>query len=222
MHDWAGNEWCKNCKLNEGRKLLMKEKQVKLLMTIAGVGILSMLVWGYSGGIAWADDEQVLEKKATTLNSTPASSQNDESRAKALAKQFNVPESRVAEMRNQKMGWGEITISLAMAQHMSATSKTPLTTEQALTKIQRLRSEKMGWGKIAKEEGFKLGPVVSAVDRGEQTLKTADRGAAERSESKASTDLPDKSDKMDRGDRAERPQHPDRPEHPDRPGRAGR
>jgi hypothetical protein len=201
-----------NC--NEGRKLLMK-KRVKLLMTIAGVGILSMLVWGYSGGIVWADDEQVLEKKATTLNSSAASSQNDESRAKALAKQFNVPESRVSEMRNQKMGWGEITISLAMAQHMSATSKTPLTTEQALTKVQQLRSEKMGWGKIAKEEGFKLGPVVSAVDRGEQTLKTADRGAVERSEGKTSTDLPDKSDKMDRGDRAERPQHPDRP------GRAG-
>ena len=197
------------------------KKRVKLLMTIAGVGVLSMLVWGYSGGIARADDEQVLEKKATTLDSSASSSQNDESRAKALAKQFNVPESRVTEMRNQKMGWGEITISLAMAQHMSATSKTPLTTEEALTKIQQLRSEKMGWGKIAKQEGFKLGPVVSAVDRGEQTLKTADRGAVERSERKASTDRPDKSDKMDRADQAERPQHPDRPEHPDRPGRGG-
>ncbi len=198
------------------------KKQAKLLMTIVGVGILSMLVWGYSGGIVWADDEQVLEKKGTTLNSSAASSQNDESRAKALSKQFDVPESRVTDMRNQKMGWGEITISLAMAQHMSATSKTPLTTEQALTKIQQLRSEKMGWGKIAKEQGFKLGPVVSAVDRGEQTLKTADRGAVERSESKTSSDRPDKSDKMDRADQAERPQHPDRPEHPARPERPGR
>src|SRR5712692_3727889 len=180
------------------------KKQAKLLMTIVGVGILSMLVWGYSGGIVWADDEQVLEKKGNTLNSSAASSQNDESRAKALSKQFDVPESRVTDMRNQKMGWGEITISLAMAQHMSATSKTPLTTEQALTKIQQLRSEKMGWGKIAKEQGFKLGPVVSAVDRGEQTLKTADRGAVERSESKTSSE------------------HPDRPEHPARPERPGR
>ncbi|HEX9285256.1 MAG TPA: hypothetical protein VF879_06260, partial [Nitrospirales bacterium] len=76
------------------------KKRVKLILTIAGVGILSMLVWGYSGGIARADDEQVLEKKATTLDSSASSSQNDESRAKALAKQFNVPESRVTEMRN--------------------------------------------------------------------------------------------------------------------------
>ncbi len=204
------------------------KKQAKLVMTMAGAGILSLLVWGNNVGVVWADDEQVLEKKATALNSATASSRHDEARVKALAKQFNVPESRVTELRNQKMGWGEVTISLAMAEHLSATSKTPLTTEQALKKIEQLRGEKMGWGKIAQELGFKLGPVISKVERSETSVKTADREATEKLDHKAKGDRPekaergDKADRPDKVDRAERPERMERAERSARPERPGR
>ncbi len=181
-----------------------------LLHVIAAFSAVSLLMLGSVVSVAWADEEQTLVQKATAINSTTTSSQQEQARAQALAKQFKVSEAQVTELRNQKMGWGEITISLAMAEHLSATSKTPLTTEQALTKIEQLRSEKMGWGKIAQDLGFKLGPVVSAVEGGEKTIHTADRGAGVRMEQST------KAEKAERAERAERPARVDRPERPGR------
>jgi len=194
----------------------------KLLSTMAGLGIASVVVVGTIPGIAWADEERTLEQKATDMNKASTSPKQDVARTQALAKQFNVPESRVADLRNKKMGWGEITISLAMAQHLATTSKTPLTTDQALTQIEQLRSEKMGWGKIAKDLGFKLGPVVSAVDRGEKATLTADREAGERADHKAKAEQTEKTEhaeKAQRPERIERPERSERHERPERPGR---
>src|SRR6185436_18929157 len=79
----------------------------------------------------------------------------------ALSKQFNVPANQIESMRTQKQGWGEITIQLSMAQHLTQTDpKTYPTMNDALAKIQTMRNDRMGWGKIAKDLGFKLGPVV--------------------------------------------------------------
>jgi len=187
---------------------------------VAGFCFVSVLTLGTVAGIAWADDERTLDQKATAINKASTSPKLDEARAQALAKQFNVPESQVTDLRNKKMGWGEITISLAMAQHLATTSKTPLTTDQALTKIEQLRSEKMGWGKIAKDLGFKLGPVVSTVDRGERAIHTADREAREeRAEKVEHAEKAQGPEKMERLERMERPERVERPERPERPGR---
>lgn len=180
-----------------------------VLHVIVAFSAVSLLMLGNVVSVAWADEEQTLTQKAAALNTT-TSAQQKGARVQALAKQFKVSEARVTELRNQKMGWGEITISLAMAEHLSATSKTPLTTEQALTKIEQLRSEKIGWGKIALDLGFKLGPVVSAVERGEKTIHTADREAGVRMEQST------RAEKAERAERAERPVHVDRPERPGR------
>ena len=195
---------------------------------IAGFCFVSVLTLGTIAGIAWADDEQTLDQKATAMNKASTSPKLDEARVQALAKQFNVPESQVTDLRNKKMGWGEITISLSMAQHLATSSKTPMTTEQALTKIEQLRSEKMGWGKIAKDLGFKLGPVVSTVDRGERAIHTAEREAVERVEHKAKAEQAEKAERAEKAQRQERMEHPERmerperverPERPERPGR---
>jgi hypothetical protein len=195
--------------VQEGGKAMMITTR-NVLHVIVAFSAVSLLMLGNVVSVAWADEEQTLTQKAAALNSTTTSAQQEGARVQALAKQFKVSEVRVTELRNQKMGWGEITISLAMAEHLSATSKTPLTTEQALTKIEQLRSEKIGWGKIALDLGFKLGPVVSAVERGEKTIHTADREAGVRIEKST------KAEKAERAERAERPVHVDRPERPGR------
>jgi hypothetical protein len=79
-------------------------------------------------------------------------------------------------MRTQGKGWGEILLSLAMAAHLSGISKTPLTTEQALMKIEQLRPTTMGLRQIAKDLEFTLGDVVREVNKGEKVVRTADRG----------------------------------------------
>ena len=204
--------------------------QTRIVMTIAGLGILSVLVWGNIGGIAWAQnsttEEQTLEKRAASINSMPASPKQDDARVQALAKEFNVAPSVVEGLRNQKQGWGETTIELAMAQHLAQTDpKTYPTITDALNKIETLRSEKMGWGRIAKGLGFKLGPVISKVERSETAVRTADRagmGAGEptsKADHSGKVERPDNDDRSVRAERAERADRPERPTKPERPGR---
>src|SRR2546422_10291398 len=111
----------------------MTERNHVLLKMILGAGIGCMLAVGSASGVVLAQgtaaEEQTLEKKATTLNGMPASPKLDEAREQAQAKQFNVPESRIADLRNQKMGWGEITTGLAIAEHHGANFQTPMTME---------------------------------------------------------------------------------------------
>jgi len=122
------------------------------------------------------DEERELKEDAVAINNTPSTPNKQSVRVTELSKQFNVPEARITDLRNnRRMGLGEITISLAMAQQLSVTSKEPLTTDQALTRVLDLRAQDMGWGKIAHQLGFKLGPVVSRAHQGREAIRTADR-----------------------------------------------
>lgn len=131
--------------------------------------------------IAWADDpavhEPMLEKKATTINKLPTTPQRDAARVQALATHYQVPEASITALRTQGRGWGEILISLAMAARLSGASKTRLTTEQALTKIEQVRTTTLGMRQIAKDLEFTLGEVVWELNKGEKVVRTADRGS---------------------------------------------
>ena len=122
-----------------------------------------------------------------------------------LSKEFNVTPNTVEDLRT-KHGWGGVTIELAMAQHLTQTDpKTYPTMTDALQKLDALRADKEGWGKIAKDLGFKLGPVVSAAEHARHELVR---------------DLhQDRIQKVEKVERVERPDHPQRPEHPERPER---
>jgi len=91
-----------------------------------------------------------------------------------------------------------------------------MTTEQALTKIEQLRGEKMGWGRIAKDLGFKLGPVISKVERSETAVRTADREVIERGDGKSKADHLEKASGAERHERLDRPERAARPERPGR------
>jgi hypothetical protein len=93
----------------------------------------------------------------------PLSPEAEREQRMALSGQFLVPESRIEQLRHRPMGWGEIFNALAIAQRVSRDSTTPLSTDEALTRVLELRSQNLGWGKIALHFGFKLGPVVSAA-----------------------------------------------------------
>src|SRR5262245_26857409 len=76
----------------------------------------------------------------------------------SIAKQFKVDPSIVTELRNKKMGFGEITIALALSQELMKQDKT-LTQQQALDSILTKRASGEGWGKIAHSLDLKLGHV---------------------------------------------------------------
>ncbi len=120
----------------------------------------------------------------------------------------------VQDLRAKRLGFGEISILLALAAKQSSTN--PKTVDQILAK--RERGE--GWGKLARDLGYKnLGSVISSVkttDKG-VTRVASDRGP--QVDKVSSTDKPDKPEKMSKPDKPERIERVERPEKPERPGR---
>lgn len=148
------------------------------------------------------------------------STKGEADKIQSLAQQFNVAPEVVQDLRAKKQGWGETSIELAMAQHLTQTDATTYPTmTEALNKIEALRSQKMGWGKIANSLGFKLGPVVSAAQHVRNELRKESRpekAVARKAENSG------KPETAMRVERAGRPEHVSRPERPVRPERAAR
>jgi len=106
--------------------------------------------------LAFANDtEQDLKVAAQRIDKAAVSPQGAEKVIASLSEKFKVPQSTIQDFRAQKLGFGEISILLALSE---ATGKP---TSQLL---QKFKSGE-GWGKIAMNEGVKLGPVISAVER---------------------------------------------------------
>jgi hypothetical protein len=157
---------------------------------------------------------------------TESTGRSTKSHAEALATQFKVEPQVVENLRTAKQGWGEIGIRLALAQELTKVdSKTYPTMTESLARVGDLRAEGKGWGAIAKELGFKLGPVVSEANRVRHELR-AEARAAETDSQKPDKEFrkgdDNQSGRMEKADRAEQMSRPERPERPPRPERMER
>jgi len=186
-----------------------------LLGSLFLIMALGVPVWARANS-----DETQLETIKQEIDRGATSSASSD-KINTLSSQFKVDSSVVEQLRAKNQGWGETTIELAMAQRLTQTdAKTYPTMTEALNKLETLRSQKMGWGKIAKDLGFKLGPVVSAASHTRNELKKESRA-----ESSPGSMKSEKSEKADRSAKAEKIGRPDtagRPERVERPERAER
>ncbi len=106
--------------------------------------------------LAFANNtEQDLKVAAQRIDKAAVSPQGAEKVIASLSEKFKVPQSTIQDLRAQKLGFGEISILLALSE---ATGK------PASQLLQQFKSGE-GWGKIAMNEGVKLGRVISAVER---------------------------------------------------------
>jgi hypothetical protein len=176
----------------------------RLIVSI--VGMFLMIALQAPAAPAQTDADQArLDTVVKTIDKETAS-KGANTQVQVLAKEFNVTPKTVEDLRT-KQGWGGVTIELAMAQHLTQTDpKTYPTMTDALQKIATLRGEKEGWGKIAKDLGFKLGPVISAAEHTRHELVRD-----------VHQDRAQKVEKVERVERPDRPQRPERPERPERP-----
>ena len=118
---------------------------------------------GLGQGTAQASEESELQSVKQQLDTEVAARLSDK-HAETLAKQFKVEVGTVNQLRVSKQGWGEIAIRMGLAQELvKADPKTYPTMTEALQKVGDLRAQGNGWGAIAKDLGFKLGPVVSEM-----------------------------------------------------------
>ena len=186
-----------------------------IIATVLGglflVMALGVPVWARAD----ADETQLETVKKEIDSSTTAPATG--AKVQTLSTQFNVEPGMVENLRAKKQGWGETTIELAMAQHLTQTdAKTYPTMADALNKIETLRGQKMGWGKIAKDLGFKLGPVISTAMHTRNELRKESR-----TETSSGSQKPEKAGKAERAE-VTRPELAGRPERAARPERAER
>lgn len=146
------------------------------------------------------------------------------------------------------MGWGEVNISLSLAQALvdagtytnlstalagaptTVTNADGTTTTTVEGGVLAMRADGMGWGAIAKELGFNLGSLISASNKNEKAVAAAEKKSeraakAEKAERAAKAERPERVAKVDRPERPTRPERierPQRPERPERPERGGR
>lgn len=98
--------------------------------------------------------------------------------AATIAKNFNVSDKVVNDLRARKMGYGEVTITLALSQQLMKREK-GLTQQQAIDRVVGPRKSGLGWGVVARDLGLKLGDAISDVKKTDKqlakldTLKTA-------------------------------------------------
>ena len=137
---------------------------------------------------------------------------------------------------NGPMGYGEVNITLAMAQALvdggvfadlqsaltgastTVTNPDGTTTTTVEGGVLAMRADGMGWGQIARELGYNLGSLVSASNNGGKA--NAAEARTERAAAKAvKPERVAKAERPVRPDKVERPQRPERPERPQKPER---
>jgi hypothetical protein len=88
-----------------------------------------------------------------------------------IAKQYNVPEKVISDLRDEKVSFGEITSSLAFSQQLMKRDKT--TRQAALDRVRAARKSGQGWAAFAKATGLKIGDVLDDVRKTDQQVAKA-------------------------------------------------
>ena len=142
-----------------------------------------------------------LDAKAGKAAATPAGERRV---TDAIAKDYKVDPSVVTDLRNRKMGYGEIAIALALSQELMKQNKT-MSQSQALDTILAKRTAGEGWGKIAHDLHLKLGHVRSKVEKAEKQVARLERS--------------EKAEKPEKMEKVEKMEKPEKPAKVERPGR---
>ncbi|SDK21021.1 hypothetical protein [Microbulbifer yueqingensis] len=145
------------------------------------------------------------------------------------------------------MGYGNVTITLALAEQLAMASaaealegETGMTADDAINEVLYMRVEEgMGWGQIAKEMGFNLGEIMSGIHsnrpetagaakadkmtgkdmRAEKSMKPETAGPKVDKAERVKMERPERPVKPMKAERPEKPERPAKPERPERPGR---
>lgn len=155
-------------------------------------------------------DDQALEESASNVDreaNRPEGTQMVESRLKS---EFKVDDSLIQGLRDQKLGYGEISIVLALAEKRPG-GITDANIQAIMT--ERLGPPKVGWGQIAKKQHTTLGKLNGK-------LKRMDAAGIQDNAAKAHEKRADKAESAERRETAQRPERAGRIERSAKPGRS--
>ena len=112
----------------------------------------------------------------------------------------------VQNLRQKGLGFGEISILLALAAKQTSTNP------KSVNDILAMRTAGEGWGKIAKDLGYKnLGSVLKSVKGAEKDVDRVAKADDKHTEKIGKTEKVEKMDQPGRIERIERPERAERP-----------
>jgi hypothetical protein len=121
----------------------------------------------------------VEQKKVDTASSRMTSTSDGRRRvAETIAKQFNVSDKVVTDLRGRNLGYGEMVSTLAFSQQLMKHDK--ITRQQAIDKIVAARKAGQGWAAYARAAGIKIGDVLTDVRTTDKQLSKLVMVKAER------------------------------------------
>jgi hypothetical protein len=121
----------------------------------------------------------VEQKKVDTASSRMTSTSDGRRRvAETIAKQFNVSDKVVTDLRGRSLGYGEMVSTLAFSQQLMKHDK--ITRQQAIDKIIAARKAGQGWAAYARAAGVKIGDVLTDVRTTDKQLSKLVMVKAER------------------------------------------
>lgn len=166
-------------------------------------------------------DEQTLEKTSSALDKDAARPEGRTAVEARLKSEFKVDDARLQGLRDQKLGYGEMSIALSLAEKMPG-GITDANVKAVMA--QRQGPPVMGWGEIARKQGVKLGEVIrktkglDAAARKQEKAEKKEKGEkAEKDERHEKAEKGERHEKAERAERVEKhEQHEkiERPEHP--------
>lgn len=188
-------------------------------LLMVAIGFVCPLVAAADDITEYQKHERQLQAETKQLDADAARAANspDGQRrlTERLAKQFKVQPSVITELRSRRLGYGEATIALALSEELMKRDKS-LSQQAALDHVLAQRQAGKGWGVIAREQGLKLGHIVSEVKKADKAAEHI-AGKPEHPEKKlAKAEKPDKPEKIEKPAKPEKIEKPAKPEKPGR------
>ena len=187
----------------------MKRILASLIFTSAVAFAASRIVF------ASTDIEVTIEQEVIEINEEASAPDGEAVVIGKIEKEFDVDESVITSLRSQKLGYGEISIALSLAERLPGGI-----TAENIDKIISMRQGPPveGWGNIARDLELSLKPSAGHLEkvnaeakkelvRHEKTTKLERTGKPERVEK---AQRPERVEKIERMERVERPERPER------------
>jgi len=176
----------------------MKNKELRLLL--AGLFLCAAMP---ALAQEKTKDEKKLDSAAVELDKDAAQPLGEKAVAERIKTEFKVDDARVQGLRDQKLGYGGISIALGLAQELPGGI-----TDANMEKVMALRQGPpvTGWGNVAKQLGLKLGPVTSRMKK----VSAEARKKVKAEKVKMEKNAKERGEKRDKMDKPERPEKAER------------
>lgn len=137
-----------------------------------------------------------------------------------IEKEFDVDEATVKALRDKKLGYGEISIALSLAERLPGGI-----TDENIDKVISMRQGPpvQGWGNVARDLDLSLKPTAKHLEKvGAESMKgdaQKEQVRQEKSQKIEKAGKPEKAEKLERIERIERVEKIEKIERPERGGR---